>query len=800
MKNNAMHYKMYKAKKNIVYAGLVTTAVLAGLTLTNVNNNANADTVAQPATTAVTNEKAAATTTTNNAAVQSAQAAVTAASNNVTSAQAAVSNAQANVASAQNLNSDVAAVSKANDAYKQALAQQDKAGQASTQAQSNFVAASAAASAAIHTAATQKGFGETDTTTNNAAQQAVAYWNAVSAQTSDTLASVAAARPAVEAKYNQKHEDYTVQSNYVADLATKVNNLKSELASQQAASASSAAIAVTSNALTSMQKRYDTEAYQLNTTYAYQNNSAQTDVTYLNNVTAQANKDMSQVSDALTKISAYLTAKAANELAYQNARAAVAATSRAEKAYVEAMNAHNLPNSQQLQQLEENAATANNFAKSYQDQLNNNAAYSAANSAVTRANNAQSNAQASVNNYSAAVASDQAALTSANNALSDALAQVASATTEAEKTAAAAARANAEDAVSRAQAQLDNDKANLTAANKQLRNANKLVKTAQDNLNNVLKSTVTVNEGANAPAVSMKLSDLVNLVNDWNSRATAATNKLNAAKSNLASVADVQATLDTAEAELATAQANLTAAQGAYQTALDALNALQGVTSNASQKYGNQLNNNGNSTYTKPATQAQAANASEAANAAANDAVTTVVPAPTPAEVAGTAPVDQIANVVWTDPAAVNAAVAKGAGTYPLQVTVNWTDGSQSTINWNLTVNEATTPVNPDTPVNPGNNTNNGNQNNNNGNQNTTTNGVVSGFTGVNGSNYYVNGQQVTKAQYEAYVANKAQQNGSQASAATLPQTGNENSAAIVALGAVSAMFGLGLAAKKREF
>ena len=38
MKNNQVHYKMYKAKKNIVYAGLMTTATLAGLTLANVNN------------------------------------------------------------------------------------------------------------------------------------------------------------------------------------------------------------------------------------------------------------------------------------------------------------------------------------------------------------------------------------------------------------------------------------------------------------------------------------------------------------------------------------------------------------------------------------------------------------------------------------------------------------------------------------------------------------------------------------------------------------------------------------------
>lgn len=34
----------------------------------------------------------------------------------------------------------------------------------------------------------------------------------------------------------------------------------------------------------------------------------------------------------------------------------------------------------------------------------------------------------------------------------------------------------------------------------------------------------------------------------------------------------------------------------------------------------------------------------------------------------------------------------------------------------------------------------------------------------------------------------------------SLPQTGNENSAAVVALGAIASMFGLGLAGKKREW
>jgi LPXTG-motif cell wall-anchored protein len=93
-------------------------------------------------------------------------------------------------------------------------------------------------------------------------------------------------------------------------------------------------------------------------------------------------------------------------------------------------------------------------------------------------------------------------------------------------------------------------------------------------------------------------------------------------------------------------------------------------------------------------------------------------------------------------------------------------------------------------------------------------NAVKPNFTGKHNGNYYVNGKQVTEAQYKAHIAAQsvaqslvAKGSTKLASAAatakdsqSLPQTGNENSAAVVALGAVSAMFGLGLAAKKREF
>ena len=272
---------------------------------------------------------------------------------------------------------------------------------------------------------------------------------------------------------------------------------------------------------------------------------------------------------------------------------------------------------------------------------------------------------------------------------------------------------------------------------------------------------------------------------------------LDQAKANKANAADAEAAVSAAQAALNTAKLNQKNAQDQYNAAVKHYNDLLGQqTTTNSDKYGHQLINGGTTVYTKPAAQAASVNASATANAAANAEVTAVVPAPTPAEVAGAnVPVDAISSVVWTDPAFVNDAVAKGAGTYKTQVTVNWADGSTpTTIDWNLVVSDA----NSDN-TNPGDN--NTNNNTTNGNQNTVNNGVVNGFTGVNGNNYYVNGQQVTKAQYEAYVANKAQQNGAQtATAATLPHTGNENSAAIVALGAVSAMFGLGLAAKKREF
>lgn len=99
---------------------------------------------------------------------------------------------------------------------------------------------------------------------------------------------------------------------------------------------------------------------------------------------------------------------------------------------------------------------------------------------------------------------------------------------------------------------------------------------------------------------------------------------------------------------------------------------------------------------------------------------------------------------------------------------------------------------------------NNGNANNNNNNNNNATNN--NGSTTNNGSANVNNGahNSAVKGNGANVVLNSAVKNvkgnAQNTKAAALPQTGNNNASAVVALGAVSAMFGLGLAAKKREF
>ena len=123
-RNNALHYKMYKSGKSIVYAGLATTAALAGLVLANTNATAvHADTAA-PASATITSNVASSTVANSSAAtsaeIASQEAVVNSASANVAQQQNVVNAASDALQSATNLNSNSAAVASAASAYSAA--------------------------------------------------------------------------------------------------------------------------------------------------------------------------------------------------------------------------------------------------------------------------------------------------------------------------------------------------------------------------------------------------------------------------------------------------------------------------------------------------------------------------------------------------------------------------------------------------------------------------------------------------------------------------------------------------------
>ena len=106
-----MHFKMYKSGKNWMVAGLMTTAVLAGLTLSNTNN----DVVAHAADNApvAANKDAATTTDTQQTPADKAKADVDATSNKIASATNDVNDVKNN----NKTNKDA---KNANDAYSKA--------------------------------------------------------------------------------------------------------------------------------------------------------------------------------------------------------------------------------------------------------------------------------------------------------------------------------------------------------------------------------------------------------------------------------------------------------------------------------------------------------------------------------------------------------------------------------------------------------------------------------------------------------------------------------------------------------
>ena len=186
---------------------------------------------------------------------------------------------------------------------------------------------------------------------------------------------------------------------------------------------------------------------------------------------------------------------------------------------------------------------------------------------------------------------------------------------------------------------------------------------------------------------------------------------------------------------------------------------------------------------------------------------TAKVPAPSASEVTkDPEAAKNIKSVEWADPAKVNQDIQK-PGEYVEHLVITWNDGTTTTVKWNLIVKGA------DNDDNNGDNNNNGNNNNNNNGDNNSSNDNNGNNTN-NGNNNAVNGNHNNGAAGTSTVINKGNGqvsivNGSvagnvvknsSANSNALPQTGNKNTSAVVALGAVAAMFGLGLAAKKREF
>ena len=824
------HYKMYKAGKNWMVAGLMTTAVLAGLTLSNVNNTASADANTDAQTTAVA---ATSATPATSAQISAAQENVANTSTAASNANVALSNAQSNFDSLNAVNSDVAAVNSAEQAYN-----------AASDALTSATSASTAASDALTSAQTNY------TNASNAAEYGLTmedgtiYGGAAAASNAaKTVNSLSAELEKVQSKLaadsaNLKSAQAAVDSK-TADLATLKQQLQANIANWQTeVSSAQSADSAAKQAMTDAAAKSDSDAYSAAASQAAiadqnlaaaQAGLAQAQASWkiniddvmtpLNNAVldyqARVNLDndaiynpakdfnyadgnfngvkvleaqlkneqglvnfhndlVQKANEAKTKLDA---AKSANTVAQQNLTNAQKALESADDAVAAVRTANNLPNKKQLAALEGSMNQWNNVnLPAAKSALENDAAYAgyqAASQAVTTEQSAVNKAQ---------TAADAAA-----KKVSDLEAQVAK-----DKEAVAAAKDEGAKAV--AQAQLAHDQSLLNDA----KNASTAAQTTLNAANDKLSKA----QAALKTATTADLQKKLDAYSQAQSMAATTKAAYESALKNVLATADITSQLDQAQLNLNAAKAAADQANKEYQAAKDELAKLEGTTTETSaNKYGDQLVSNGTTDYTTPA--AKAANASASANAAANDDVTTVVPAPTPAEVAGSnVPVDVISSVVWTDPAFINDSVAKGAGTYPTQVTVNFTDGSSKTISWNLVVKTATSsdnqqPTNPDNqqPSTPSEGGNNGQTSSNTG-SNTT---VAPNYTGVQGNNYYVNGQQVTKAQYEAHVAantNKSQS----ANAAALPQTGNENSAAVMALGAVSAMFGLGLAAKKREF
>ena len=839
VRNNSLHYKMYKSKKNIVYAGLVTTAALAGLTLSNVNNTVSADTTSAADNTALTTSAAntSSATSDNSAANSSATSEqIASASSNVvvksaalSDANQAVASAQTNYNSAEQLNSGVSAINSAQQVVNGYDAPISDAQVALVNAQTSATVANNAATSASNVIGVNNmiasAASNADSALSNAMNNAIAgavsdkneyapyvnqfvgqvptsanadtlpAWKQLASNAASAVANDDAKATSAQSAWNKFVADSQAVDAQLKAAQAQVNSLTGATGAQ-AEQALKAAQALVSS-LTTTQQNIDAQVALQQTRQMNWLSIHDADLI----LSQKVNEVVSAIENAVK-----LQKEADNaNVAVQNADQALKtlqAKQMVAKQTVQSLRAkYDLPDAQGLAAMQNTIDGLQGLYNTAVSKLNEDGA-------DTVGSGSGFNYMQKLNTIKASEAvlkSDQAALANAQSAANSASAEVASAS-------AALAKADPSDTVAYAEAsaKLAAAYAKQVAAQTQLTTAQNLVNSDIDQiktLQNILEQFVTAN----------KLQVYVDQYNQLPAQIKAAKEALDTANANLAAAKDADAALTAATVALNNAKAAAAAAQKAYNDAVDYYNSLiNGETpaqKSDAEKYGANIIVGGTTIYQ---IKSQKANSTKMALAAAYagkaNSVTAVVPAPTADQVMG-GKADAIAavkSVAWADPAKVNEDATK-PGNHVEEIIVTFKDGSTKTASWNLTVlpakddDNTDTPTTPDKPgsdstaVTPDNNVNSG----------ATNNGVASNGTVANGSHAaaatttntvsFGNGQAaVLPVASTNHVANTtaAKKNDS----ATLPQTGNKNTSAVVALGAVSAMFGLGLAAKKREF
>ena len=694
-RNNALHYKMYKSGKSIVYAGLATTAALAGLVLANTNATAvHADTAAPATTEQVATNNSSTATSATSAEIAAAQANVNAKSTALSDATVATSTAQSNFDAAAKTNSGVAvvaqdkvAVSDAQDNLSNAVKADQKARLDRTAAQQAYNEASDnAANAGVTASAVAAKSALAASQSDNAASASAQLASATSAVAS-TLATVQNIKDQINAQSDriQNVYDKFLQAGGTDAMIEGTQKVPASLQGQLNVYKQLWAGMDSLNASLADANKAHSAALTDKGTYQKQFNFYRLDAKGLAEQAAQGQKMLDKVAAAKAALNAAILNVETAATNRANANAALkSAWSKLDNDRV----TYGVPTQTDVANAESEANAASDSAAAALAKTHQNVAgprYYAASDSVVNNQKALNSASAARPAAVTAVSDAEAQLKSANAALASA-------------TAGTAEYATAKKQVAEAQQALDDAQGTLGNLDAVIAHANDEIAKSQK----VMAAQLALNNG--------RLQTLLDEYNAAAAKATAAQKNYETVKANYDNAQKPLASMDAAANALAAAKANQAAAQKAYDQAVKTLNDLTNGNNNGGNTDNNGGNNNGGST-----------------------------------------------------------------------------DNNGGNNNGGSTDNN-------------GGNTNSGNgsANTNNGNGSATVNGnhgtAVSG-NGVAAANKAVASLAATKASVKGASA-AATANDSK----SLPQTGNENASAVVALGAVSAMFGLGLAAKKREF